>query len=49
MENETDYEMQEEPKEKAGDRYMIQIAIVISGVIIAVALVYNAGNRSLQR
>ena len=52
MENETKYEVQEEPTseepKKFGDKYMIPIAIVIAGVIVAVALVYNAGGRSLQ-
>ncbi len=50
MENETKYEIQEEPileePKKIGDKYMIPIAIVISGIIIAVALVYNAGSRT---
>ncbi len=52
MENETEYEIQEEPVQKEpesfGNRYMLPIAIVIAGVLIAGAMVYNAGNRSLQ-
>ena len=52
MENETEHEIQEEqiqeePK-KFGDKYMLPIAIVIAGVMVAGAMVYNAGNRSLQ-
>lgn len=52
MENETGYEtqsepIQEEPK-KFGDKYMLPIAIVIAGVLIAGAMIYNSGNRSLQ-
>jgi hypothetical protein len=52
MENETEHEIpeeqtQEEPK-KFGDKYMIPIAIVIAGAMLAGAMIYNAGNRSLQ-
>jgi len=51
MENETEHEVQEdqvqeEPK-KFGDKYMIPIAIVIAGAMLAGAMVYNNGNRSL--
>lgn len=50
MENETEYEIREElvqekPK-KLGDRYMLPIAIVVAGVMIAGAMVYNTGNQS---
>ena len=52
MENETEYEIQEEPTQeepkKFGDKYMLPIAVVIAGVLIAGAMVYNAGNRSLS-
>lgn len=52
MKNETEYGVQEEPTppelKKFGDRYMFPIAIVIAGVLIAGAMIYNAGNRSLQ-
>ena len=52
MENETEYEIQEEPVQKDpesfGNKYMLPIAIVIAGVLIAGAMVYNSGNRSLQ-
>jgi hypothetical protein len=52
MENETEYETQEEstppePK-KFGDKYMLPVAIVIAGILIAGAMIYNAGSRSLQ-
>src|SRR3989338_8183473 len=52
MENETEHEIQEgqireEPK-KFGDKYMVPIAIVVAGVMVAGAMVYNNGNRSLQ-
>ena len=52
MENETENEMQEEPVQeepkKFGDKYMLPIAIVVAGVMVAGAMVYNNGNRSLQ-
>src|SRR3989344_549988 len=52
MENETEHEIQEEPiqekSKKFGDKYMIPIAIVVAGVMVAGAMVYNNGNRSLQ-
>lgn len=52
MENETEYEIQDEPTQeepkKFGDKYMLPIAIVIAGVLIAGAMIYNSGNRSLQ-
>jgi len=52
MENETGHEIQEEPVQeepkKFGDRYMLPIAIVVAGVMVAGAMVYNNGNRSLQ-
>lgn len=52
MENETEYEIQEEPIQKEpesfGNKHMLPIAIVIAGVLIAGAMVYNAGNKSLQ-
>ena len=52
MENETEYEIQEDPiqeePKKFGDKYMLPIAIVIAGVLVAGAMVYNNGNRSLQ-
>ena len=52
MENEPEYEIQEEPVQKEpesfGNKYMLPIAIVIAGVLIAGAMVYNTGNRSLQ-
>ena len=52
MENETEYETQEEPIQKEpesfGNKYMLPIAIVIAGVLIAGAMIYNTGNRSLQ-
>jgi hypothetical protein len=52
MENETENEMreeriEEEPK-KFGDKYMLPIAIVIAGAMLSGAMIYNAGNRSLQ-
>ncbi|MEK7192595.1 MAG: hypothetical protein AAB682_00470, partial [Patescibacteria group bacterium] len=48
MENEIQEEpVQEEPK-KFGDKYMTPIAIVVAGAMLAGAMVYNAGNRSLQ-
>ena len=52
MENETGHEIQEEPvreePKKFGDKYMLPIAIVVAGVMVAGAMVYNNGNRSLQ-
>ena len=53
MENETENEMQEErvqeePK-KFGDKYMLPIAIIVAGVLVAGAMVYNAGNQSQTR
>lgn len=52
MENETEYEIQEEPIQKEpesfSNKYMLPIAIVIAGVLIAGAMIYNSGNRSLQ-
>lgn len=51
MENEEQYEVDkpasEEPR-KNRDKYMLPIAIVIAGVMVAGAMVYNAGDRSLQ-
>lgn len=52
MENEKEHEIQEElvqeePK-KFGDKYMLPIAIVIAGVMVAGAMIYNSGNQSLQ-
>ena len=52
MENKTEHKIQEElvrekPK-KFSDKYMLPMAIVIAGVLIAGAMIYNAGNRSLQ-
>ena len=42
MENETEHEIQEEPiqeeSKKFGDKYMIPIAIVVSGVRVAGAM-----------
>lgn len=52
MKHETKYEPQEEPiqeePKKPSDKYMLPVAIVIAGVLVAGAVVYNAGNRSLQ-
>ncbi len=52
MENEPEYEIREEPTpeepKKFGDKYMIPIAIVIAGAMLAGAMIYNAGNRSSQ-
>lgn len=52
MENETGHEIYEEPEQegpkKFGDKYMLPIAIVVAGVLIAGAMVYNSGNQSLQ-
>mgnify|MGYP001569422894 CR=1 FL=1 len=52
MENEQEYEIQEEPIQKEpesfGNKYMLPIAIVIAGILIAGAMIYNSGNRSLQ-
>lgn len=52
MENETGYEKQDEPAreepKKLGDKYILPIAIVVAGVLIAGAMIYNSGNRSLQ-
>ncbi len=52
MENETEREIYEEPvqdeSKKLGDKYMLPIAIVIAGVLIAGAMIYNSGNQSLQ-
>lgn len=52
MENETEHEIREEPvqeeQKKFGDRYMIPIAIVIAGAMLAGATIYNSGNRVLQ-
>ena len=52
MENETEHKVQEEPTpeepKKFGDKYMISIAIVIAGAMLAGAMVYNAGNRTLE-
>ena len=51
MENETEYEIQNEPTheepKKLSDKYMLPIAIVVAGVLIVGAMIYNAGNRSL--
>lgn len=51
MENETEYEIQNEPTheepKKVSDKYMLPIAIVVAGVLIAGAMIYNAGNSSL--
>jgi len=50
MENETEHEIQEEPfqeePKELGDKYMIPIAIVIAGAMLAGAMVYNGGNQS---
>lgn len=52
MENEPEYEMQEEPIQKEpesfGNKYMLPIAIVIAGIIIAGAMIYNSGNQTLS-
>src|SRR3989344_443547 len=52
MENKTEQEIQEDPiqeeSKRIGDKYMLPIAIVIAGVMVAGAMVYNTGNRSLQ-
>jgi len=52
MENETEYEIQKEPTpeetKKFGEKYMIPIAIVIAGAMLAGAMVYNAGSQLLQ-
>lgn len=52
MENEIEYNIQGEPTppdpKKFGDKYMLPIAIVIAGVLVAGAMIYNSGNRSLQ-
>lgn len=52
MENETEDEIQDEPVQeepkKFGDKYMLPIAIVIAGVLVAGAMIYNSGNQSLQ-
>ncbi len=48
MKNETQEEpAQAEPK-KSPEKYMLPIAIVIAGVSIAGAMIYNTGDRSLQ-
>lgn len=51
MENEIEHEpqeesIQEEPK-KFSDKYMLPIAIVIAGAMLAGAMIYNTGNSSL--
>lgn len=52
MENETEYRTQEEPiqeePKKFSDKYMLPVAIVIAGVLVAGAMIYNAGNGSLR-
>lgn len=52
MENKTEYEIKEEPTKKEtkkfGDKYIIPIAIVIAGIMVAGAIVYDVGNRSQQ-
>ncbi|MBI2004915.1 hypothetical protein HYS79_02000 [Patescibacteria group bacterium] len=52
MENKTEHETREEPVQeelkKFGDKYMLPIAVVVAGVMVAGAMVYNDGNRSLQ-
>ncbi|MBI5742261.1 MAG: hypothetical protein HZA25_00280 [Candidatus Niyogibacteria bacterium] len=52
MKNETGYETPneitaEEPK-KSGDKYMLPVAVVIAGAMLAGALIYNNGNRPLE-
>ena len=47
MENEIEYKVQEKPK-KIDDRLIIPISIIISGIIIAVAMIYNTKNLILQ-
>ncbi|MEK7094076.1 MAG: hypothetical protein AAB903_01910, partial [Patescibacteria group bacterium] len=52
MENETEHKIrkeliQEEPK-RLSDKYMLPIAIIIAGAMLAGTVIYNAGNRSLQ-
>ncbi len=52
MEKETGKEIQYEPiqnePKKYGDKYMIPIAIVIAGAMLAGAMIYDDGNQSLQ-
>lgn len=52
MEHETKDEMQEGPTQeeprKFVDKYMLPIAVVIAGVLIAGAIIYSSGNRPLQ-
>jgi len=52
MDHETENQIQEEKIEeepkKIGDRYILPIAIVIAGVLVAGAMVYNNGNSTLQ-
>ena len=52
MEKETEYERQEkltqEESKKFSDKYMLPLAIVVAGVMIAGAMIYNTGSRSLQ-
>lgn len=52
MENETQYEIQKElaPEiiEKVSDKYLLPTAIVIAGVMVAGAMIYNSGDQSFQ-
>ena len=52
MENEPEYEIQEEPTpeepKKTDNKYMLPIAIVIAGVMVAGAVVYSFGKSALQ-
>ena len=48
IERETQEESAKEELKKFGDKYMFPIAIVVAGAMVAGAMIYNNGNRSLQ-